>query len=669
MTTADPSSTSMSSAGFRATQPREPYPVAAAVQGLGIFTLAGASIGLFWATAFALDNLALASFLERNTLAMPVRNVLFGGLLLGGFVVALGALGYLALRGRRGVPVLRQASEVILPVCMVGALPSLFSAKPWHGSPMTFLVALAIYVLVLERAWRRSLSAFPEVVAARLGEMLEFRPAIRRWLPLGVVLLGSLAYSIYFSYYTILNHQRFGTSGFDLGINVSWCYNALHGSPFRSSVLFGPDGGNFIGGHAIFAMAMWLPLYALHPGPEVLLIFQATMVGFAGTTLYLFASTQIPRWSAVVVAYAFLMFAPLHGPNFYDYHELLPPLFFHFLLYWAIAKRKNWLVWILVPVLWSFREDIPWGLTVLGAFLIVTGIRPRLGVVMATTSLAYFVTLKFFIMPRLWNGWFASIYKELQVPGDNGYGSVVQTVLINPAYFLTTMLKEEKIIYFLHMFAPLAMLPARRWALVLLAIPGFVFSLLTTGYPPTLSIAFQYTCHSIPYVFAASVLALRVLGQGPLGVIRRRAVLAAIAIGVTAHSYVFGAVLQHQTFIGGFWKVEFTMTPAEKKRYETMKRMVKLIPREASVSASEMEVPHVAVRLDTYTLKDGAFDADYLLIRGSGGVSRQVLNELLADGKYGLVTKGDDLYLFKRGLESPQTADALNALGVRGRKK
>jgi uncharacterized membrane protein len=193
--------------------------------------------------------------------------------------------------------------------------------------------------------------------------------------------------------------------------------------------------------------------------------------------------------------------------------------------------------------------------------------------------------------------------------------------------------------------------------------------MLTTGYPPTISIAFQYTCHSIPYIFAASVLSLRVLGRGALGVIRRRAVLAAIAIGILSHSYVFGAVLQHETFIGGFAKVEFTMTPAEKKRYETIKRMAKMIPESASVSATENEVPHVAVRLDTYTLKDGAFHADYLLIRAGGGIAPQTMNELLGSKKYGLVTKGDDLYLFKRGHESPETAAALSALGVRGARK
>ena len=36
---------------------------------------------------------------------------------------------------------------------------------------------------------------------------------------------------------------------------------------------------------------------------------------------------------AVTVAFAYLMFAPLHGPNFYDFHWMPLAVFFHFLLY------------------------------------------------------------------------------------------------------------------------------------------------------------------------------------------------------------------------------------------------------------------------------------------------------------------------------------------------
>jgi uncharacterized membrane protein len=649
-------------------QYRDPFPLGLAMQAVAIFTGVGASLGLFVAL-LGVRQAVLADFLDNNTLGVAARAALSIGFVSGAGAGALLSLLYLLLRRRPGVAGLRRAADLAFPFAVAFLLPSLFTARPWSSRPMVFLVLLSASALAFEWTLRQAVAAWPANVTAWLASVWPRSSRARRWMPLAVVLAASSAYAIYFSHYTILNHHRMGTAGFDLGININWCYNALHGHLWRSTVLFGESGGNFISGHAIFAMLWYLPLFALKQDGEFFLIFQATMVGFAGTSLYLFASTQIPRWSAVVVALAFLMFAPLHGPNFYDYHELLPPLFFHFLLYWAIATRRNWLVWLVVPILWSFREDIPVGTCVLGVFLLLTGLRQRLGLVLAITSLVWFVVLKFGIMPWAGTWWFAGIYKDLQPTGTSGYGPVVQTMLINPPYLLKTLLTEEKLVYFLHMMAPVVLLPMRRAALLILAIPGFAFSLLTTGYAPTLSIAFQYTCHSVPYIFVATVLALRVIGRGELGHIRRRAAVGAIALAVLSHSYVFGAVLQHETFVGGFSKVEFEMTPAEQKRYQTLKRMAASIPREASVAASENAVAHIASRANAYTLKDGvAVDADYVLLHGpsvAGDASRTALNTMFTRDEYGLVSQGDELYLFKRGPATPETKAALSTLHIK----
>lgn len=650
---------------------REPWPVALAAQAVVIYGIVGASLGLCVGIWRSVESATLTRFLEANALDDGPRTEVSLYLAGGAFLLGAVALLYLLVRRRAGVPDLRRSADILLPLAIAGVLPTLFSAKPWHDRPTTFLVAMAATAFVLEALLRQCQHAIPQSFLDWLHHKLDFGPRVARWLPFGVVVAGWLFYAVYMSYYTILNHQRLNTSGFDLGINVNWCYNALHGHPERSSVLFGADGGHFLGNHAIFAMAYWLPLYALFPGAEVLLIFQATMAGLGAVTLYLFATTQTTRWSGVVMAYAYLFFAPLHGPNFYDYHELLPPLPIFFLLFWAIAKEKNWLVLVLVPVLWSFREDVAVGITVLGIFLLVTGLRPRMGLAMAAISGVWFVLIKFVIMPRFWQTWFANIYKDLQAPGHSGYGTVVQTMLINPGYFLTTLLKEEKLIYFLHMLGPVALLPARRWILLFLAIPGFAFSLLTTGYPPTLSIAFQYTCHAIPYIFASSVLMLRVIGRGPDGVVRRRAVLGAIVLAVTVHSYVFGAILQHETFVGGFAKVEFTMTETEKARYQTMKKMAAAIPQEASVAASETEVPHVAARMNAYTLKDGPTMADYILINVAqmSGSTRSAVHSLVSRAQFGLVMEGHGLYLFKRGHQSDETKAAFKTLGLHRAKQ
>lgn len=667
-----PLTTPHSEAQLSAPRYRDPYPLGVAAQALAIFAGVGASLGLFVALLGVRQGV-LADFLQSNLLGTPLRTALSLGILIGATLGGLPALVYLMLRRRAGVAELRRAADLIFPLAIAFLLPSLFTARPWSSQPMVYLVQLAAAGFAFEWTLKRAIPAWPQSVSAWFARVWPSSARAQRLIPLGVVLTASTAYAVYFAHYTLLNHHRLGTSGFDLGINVNWCFNALHGQPWRCTVLYGEPGGHFLANHAIFAMFGYLPLFALKPDAEFFLLWQAIMAGFAGSTLYLFASTQIPRWSAVVVALAFLLYAPLHGPNFYDYHELIPPLFFHFLLYWAIAKNKNWLVALLIPVIWSFREDIPVGTCILGLFLLLTGVRARLGAIIAVTSLVWFVVLKFGIMASSGSWWFAGIYKDLQPAGTSGYGPVVQTMLINPSYLLKTLLTEEKLIYFLHMLAPLALLPMRRPALMILAAPGFAFSLLTTGYAPTLSIAFQYTCHSIPYMFAASVLMLRVLGRGESGSLRRRAALGAVALGVLSHSYVFGAVLQHETFVGGFSKIEFEISQEEQLRYETVKRMNALIPREASVAASENLVPHVAARMNVFTLKDGApADVDYVILHG-GSVqmdsSRGALNIMFARDDYGLLSQAHDIYLFKRNHDSPETKAALSALHLKKTRK
>jgi uncharacterized membrane protein len=638
--------------------------VARAAVGLSTLAIVGASIGLCAGFASVPDT---QQFLISNQGTWPVRNLIMACMMIGAALpVLIGML--LLLRGLPGLDTVDRAGKVFAPLSLVGLVPVLFAHRAWGQQPLTFLLMLAVVALVAERLCERSFRAVPDYVLDGLAN-IRFAAKWRPHLPTIVVVAAALAYAIYFSHFTLMNHRRFGTYGFDLGINVNWCYNALQGSPFRSTVLFGPDGGHFFAGHAIFAMFMWLPVFALMPGPEILLIYQSVMIGIAAIPLYLFARTLLPRWTAAVVAVAYLIYAPLHGPNFYDYHELPVALPFHFTLYWLIAtNRLKWAA-LVVPILWGHREDVSVGLTVLGLFLVLTGHRVRFGLGLAVASAIWFILVKFVLMPAMGAWWFIEIYKELQPNGTGGYGGVVQTILINPAYFFSTLLREQKLIYFLHLFAPVVFLPTRRLLLFMLALPGFCFTLMTTGYPPTVSIAFQYTTHWIPYIFAATVLALHVLGQ-QFGAERRRAAVCAMALAVSAHSTVFGAIFQHDSFVGGFAGVSFVETDEDRRNYEGFQALAKLIPPDASVAASENEIPHLSARRDAYTLKDVHGDATYVLVRRHGNMNVQVFKDAFERNDYGLVKQHKKLfYLFKKDLESEATQQALVDLGLARKKK
>jgi uncharacterized membrane protein len=631
-----------------------------------VLAVVGASVGLFFATV-ALPGDGIQQLFQKNGLPKGLRRAMLQSLIVGAAIPLMLAMLALSAARQRAVEPLRRAAALLSPLTVLFLVPSLFQARLWSSQPLPYLIQLALTTLLLERSLRHALAALPEPLVSTLATYRS-SPGLRRWLPLGITALAAVAYSVYFSYYTILNHHRLGTSAFDLGINVNWCYNALKGYPFRTTVLFGPGGGNMISGHAIYGMLfLWLPFFAISPTAETLLIYQATIAGLAAIPLYLFAATQIPRWSALIVALAYLMYAPLHGPNFYDFHELIPPIFFHFVLYYAIATRRNWLTVLMVIVVFSCREDIPIGVAVLGVYLLLTGIRPRMGIVLSAVSVLWFLIDKFVLMPMAGKWWFARIYEELIPTGESGYGAIVQTILINPVFFLGTLLKEGKLIYALHMLAPLLFLPLRRWTVALLLAPGFFFTLMTTGYAPTISIAFHYTAHWIPYLFLGVVLVLRCLSSDPSGNVRRRAALCAMTLALVSHSYIFGAVLQQDTFTGGFSKIQFRMTESEKKRFHELKRLGSLIPREASLAATEHEIPHLAARVDAYALRDHHGDADYLLINKqqiSFGNTRRTIQSALKKKEYGLLASGDVFYLFKKGHSSPETEAALAALGI-----
>jgi uncharacterized membrane protein len=258
------------------------------------------------------------------------------------------------------------------------------------------------------------------------------------------------------------------------------------------------------------------------------------------------------------------------------------------------------------------------------------------------------------------------LYGQIVVPGEHSFGSVIKTLITNPSYVVGTLLDPKKLNYFLHLMAPLAFLPLRRALLVLLIAGGTMFTFLTTAYEPTVSINFQYPAHWIPYLFAAVVLMLGVLSKPADGAIRRRAALGAVVFGVMTHSYVFGAILQHETYVGGFLPLPYKITDAERKTYASLRKIVAKIPPQAAVAATDMEVPHVSNRVSVYTLSSIHADADYLLVNRDAILSqtRTVLRDATSRNDYGLVGHEGPFYLFKRGMVTDGTEEALRALGV-----
>lgn len=650
-----------------------PRPGRAARTVLALLTLAavGLSVTLLFCL-LPLDGERLFAFFSENKFGRRNRTILLSFLLTFTALPLLAALVYLFKRRATGPEKLISLAKRVCPLVLSGFLPSLFSFRFGQEHTLAYLSLLALFVLALEGLLRVSLR---EWATTSVHRALSWAGERIRQLPerafFGLVVLLSLLYSVSFSYYTIVNHHALGTQAFDLGIFDNTFYSALHGEPFYSTVMNGDEPVNIISCHAEYAMLLFLPIYALYPHAETLLVLQSTLLGFAAVPLYLFARTLLRPGLAAWIAFLYLVFAPLHGANFYDFHFLPLAVFFHFFLYYAIAARKKWLAIAMVGLLFALREDIALGLAVLGLFLAGTGIRPRFGLILALVSAAFFVINKFLIMRAFGSWWFEDIYVELFADGKRGYGSVLRTLATNPVYTASTLLRLEKLNYALHMLAPLAFVSLRRYGLSLLLVPGVFFTLLTTAYPATVSIAFQYTTHWIPYLFLGLVLYLVVLEREEEGALRRRALLGAVIVGVVSHSYNFGAVFQHEKVVGGFREVTFSLSDKAEARYQALRELVATIPDDARVAATEEMNPHISNRLRAYAFRYDFGLVDYMLVHKTGmdRDTKRIFRATLKKGSYRLVRQiPGDIFLFERGSPTPATSAALRRLGIKPEK-
>jgi uncharacterized membrane protein len=572
-----------------------------------------------------------------------------------------------ARRGEAVVPRLELLARLASPLALCWTLPALVNQRIASEKPVGYLLLLAVTGLGLERLLRLSLSSVParwEVGAPSRRATSALARWAKRVAPLGLVSIGAVGYCAYMSYYSILEHHRFQTSGYDLGIYTSMLENFVAGHWFRSTIL-NPN-ISYLAHHAELGSLYLVPLYALAPRAETLLAFQSFALGFAAIPLYLFASTKLPRASAATLALAYLFFAPLHGPNFYDFHWMPLTIPVWFILFYGLSARRMGLVVAAALVVLPMRDEAGFFLGALGAYLIGTGWYPRLGFGFGVVGVAWTLFMRLVVTPAHGDAGFEGIYRPLIAPGEQGFGAVASTLLSNPNFVWTTLANEEKLVFVLHMLAPLVFLPARRVKYVWLLLPGSLFTLLTAGYSPTVSIAFQYTTHLVPWLFFCTVLAIRELADGAASPRAcRRAAVGTCAVAVLVHSVTFGAFFRADAFRGGFHKVAFGITPEERARYEGFLSLQAEVPRRAWVAATDAQSPHFGAWTNICTLRITHCDAEYLFLwHQLTQEERRQVRDALSRDEYGLVDEKAGFYLFQRGHRSNRTEPALRELGL-----
>jgi uncharacterized membrane protein len=631
---------------------------------IALFTLLGGALASWSQMAFRAPW--LETFLLENTLEPGHRHRLLLILGLGFAAGALGSAGVLAFRRRRGLDfeLVERWGWFLSPLILLPFVPPLFRAKVWVSRYDALLPAMVLLLLVFERLAERSLANVPAAVAQWFREARDQAPAlVKKHGALALVVAAASLYAAFFIFYTIRWHYKLRTGNYDLSINNNLMYGGLHGRFLESPVVFPKDPPKYLANHAKFGAYLFLPLYALAPRPETLLVIQSVFIGFGSLPFFAFVRRHLPEWIALVLALAYLAYYPLHGASFSEFQALPVAAFFVFSAVWAVDTKRYRLLAVAVACALLMREDVAIGFAVLGAFLLLTGYRPIPGLVMASVAAIYFFFLRFYVMEQAGSWWFPNMYKDLWADGEKGFRSVVKTLATNPLFVLSKIIVEKKILYLLHLLVPIVFLPLRRWYLWAALAPGAFLTLLVTNYDPPVTFSFHYVMHWAPYLFLAAALALVAIRKGPDGVVRSQAAVAALVASTVVLTYNYGAFPQREgSFKAGFNRIEFTHTDEERARFAEFMELVKDLPPDAPIAATEKVGPHLSSRVTFFSMRQGPQTAEYIV--GSSrelklSKTRPTLKEALESGRYGVMRRIGDFALMKKGYSTEGNAQLI----------
>ena len=470
--------------------------------------------------------------------------------------------------------------------------------------------------------------------------------------PVLIVLILMIIYTIYFSYFTILKHQTFNSHAYDLGIYTQYLWTTLNGH----GILYAPGvGASSFGLHFQPILFFILPLYAIFPQAETLLVLQTLVLALGALPIYWLAKDELGAKFGVVFAGLYLLYPALHGVNQHDFHPValaIPILLFCFYMF----KKKHYKRGIILAVLAMMcKENV--ALIVLFMSLYWLWIEMRRGTssldwrnrlrrreIIYPTCLSLFVVICFVlavyvIIPHFGSGEypFFTLY---------GYNNIFGNLFMDV---------NTKLLYLFCLFGPLLFTSLLNPPALLIGIPIFAQNLLS-GITATYGIGFQYASLLIPWLFIASIYGIKWLLATQSK--SNKDIRTKFICILLPYAVVMALVLSPSPIA-----LSRNM-PRLTSHHTNLQQAISLIPEDASVYTLNNLFPHICQRLHAYTDRPKwglnifnyhGGNYDYLLTDSAS--DPRVLNwgsdesQERLEREYGIYAQGDGIYLFKKGYD------------------
>jgi uncharacterized membrane protein len=453
-------------------------------------------------------------------------------------------------------------------------------------------------------------------------------------------------------------HQHFGSSSFDLGAYHSILWNvAFRGTPWNSI-----ERAHQWSTHLEIGLAPLVPLYRVYPTPAWLWLCES--VTCAAAVIPIDALARRITGDAVlglVAAAAFLVAPQLVLGQLGDFQPLALSVLPIAVIAWAIEVDSSRGIALGSLAALLLREQLGFVVAIAAGLWVLRQGRRRAPPAAVLAVLAAGISLLeiFVLLPSIGSGSTAHYAAQYGGLGTGAEGAV-RTAVARPLDLLAAAFEGPRRTYVLEVVSgalPLVLLSLRSlrksaWP-ILLAAPPLAVQLLSAA-PRKWDVHFGYGIPLLAAIAATSVLALRWLRPAPPeGGAPRLGERRLVALLWLALSAIHLAIALPSP-VGPGRPIDPAL--AGSPRAAAIAKALALVPADASISAQDDLVPHVAMRSEVHRWPDGENTDDLVLLDVDGPApnvrSREVLaaaeGELRASPEFEILVDEAGVLLAKR---------------------
>ncbi|MEM3827854.1 MAG: DUF2079 domain-containing protein [Conexivisphaerales archaeon] len=457
-----------------------------------------------------------------------------------------------------------------------------------------------------------------------------------------IIILGTaiIIYGTLFSHLTVRKHSLFQSYAFDLGIFNQAMYTTLYNHKlfYYTPELWLNPSGCYLAVHFSPILFLIIPFYAVYPSPEFLLIFQSYILAAASIPLYLIAKEILKNKNfALLIAIVYLLYPPLHGANWFDFHQqsFIPILIFSMFYFYL---KKNWKPYILTALLsLMIEEHLVYIVFSIGLYnfvketismrkatknesnsfkIYLQKLKKIFSVIfkqkeistslfIIILSIIWYLLIAFIKSFSLIKEEFIDIYRATDTFKVLGFkGEILQLpihILLNPqkVYEALSFDYHIKFLYILILFSPLLFICFRsKFSILVLLV---LVPILLTNYLPYYTIGAQYPLYLISLVFIAEIKGLSGLSTLSLKRILKIIFLLSLIFTISVSpisplSYKFA----ERSML--WYPYPLIFSPSAPKYVENLHEMLSLIPSNASILTINEVFPHVSSRINAFLI-------------------------------------------------------------------